>query len=75
MAGEVFWWESPSALIADQSDVTCNNLCRDDVLTRTNFMFLINAQLKNRQGMENTNYATESCDFLLNFLEEVRIEQ
>lgn len=24
--------------------------------------------------MENTNYATESCDFLLNFLEEVRMQ-
>lgn len=24
--------------------------------------------------MENTNYAAESCDFLLNFLEEVRMQ-
>lgn len=47
----------------------------DGVLARTDFIFLINVQLKNMQGMENTNYATESCDFLLNFMEEVRMQQ
>lgn len=45
------------------------------VLTRTDFIFLMNSQLKNMQRVENTNYATESRDFLLNFMEEVRIEQ
>ena len=59
-------------MIADESDVTCDKMC---VLTRADFIFLINSQLKNIQRMENTNYATESCDFLLNFMEEVRIEQ
>lgn len=52
-----------------------DKMCHVGVLTRTEFIFLINAQLKNIQRMENPNYATESCDFLLNFMEEVRIEQ
>lgn len=59
----------------DEGDVTCYRLCHDGVLTRSDFIFLINAQLKNTQRMENTNYATENCDFLLHFVEEVRIEQ
>lgn len=61
-------------MTAGESDVICDKMCRDGVLTRNGFIFLINAQLKNMQRMENTNYATESCDFLLNFMEEVRIE-
>ena len=69
MAGE------PQALIANGSDVTCDDVCCDGILTRTDFIFLINVQLKNTQRMENTNYATESCDFLFNIMEEVRIEQ
>lgn len=59
----------------NKSDVTFDNMYGDGVLARTDFIFLINVQLKNMQGMENTNYATESCDFLLNFMEEVRMQQ
>lgn len=65
----------PRALIAHGSGVTCDEGCRDGVLARTDFIFLINVQLKTTQRMENTNYATESCDFLLSFMEEVRTEQ
>lgn len=75
MVGEILWQESPRALIANGSDVTCDDVCCDGILTRTDFIFLINVQLKNTQRMENTNYATESCDFLFNIMEEVRIEQ
>lgn len=62
-------------MIANVSDVTYDEVCLDGVLTRTDFIFLITVQLKNIQRMENTNYATKSCDFLFNFMEEVRIEQ
>lgn len=62
-------------MITGESDIICDKTCHDGVLAKTDFIFLINAQPKSKQGMENTCYATESRDFLLNSMEEVRIAQ
>lgn len=65
-----YWEESPGLRLQMQ---VMSRVVRY-VLTCTDVLILLSVQLQIGR-MENTNYATKSCDFLLNFLEEVRMQQ